>query len=238
MNQPNRPRFKYLGHSTVRCDLPDGRVMVIDPWIESNPRCDDTLDDFERVDAILITHGHFDHMADAVALAKKYRPEIVVATFEICSWLESQGVENCSGMNIGGSQTVLGARVTQVQAIHTSSIQDGDQMLYGGAATGFVVRLEGGFTFYHAGDTALFTDMQMIADLYRPQLAFLPIGDHFTMDPQQAAFACKYLQVQEVVPIHWGTFPLLTGTPDQLRQELNTLGLSCNVVALEPGETC
>lgn len=233
----NRPKFTYLGHSTVRCDLPSGEVLLIDPWVEGNPSCPEALKTFDRLDAMLITHGHSDHMADAVALGHKHQPELVVATYEICHWLASKGVAGCSGMNVGGSQDVLGMRVTQVPALHTSSIEDEGRLIYGGTATGFVVRLPSGYTFYHAGDTSLFTDMQLIADLYRPQLAFLPIGDHFTMDPHQAALACKFLQVQEVVPIHWGTFPMLTGSPSQLQRELSILGVNCQVVTLQPGES-
>jgi L-ascorbate metabolism protein UlaG (beta-lactamase superfamily) len=235
MSSSERPTFTYLGHSTVRCDLPDGGVMLIDPFVRSNPRCPENLHDFERLDAILITHGHGDHMADAVALAKQHKPKKVVATYEICGWLAGQGVENCCGMNLGGSQDVLGTKVTQVIAHHTSSIETASGMIYGGVATGFVVALPGGFTFYHAGDTALFSDMQLIAELYRPRLAFLPIGDLYTMDPRQAALACKFLEVREVIPIHWGTFPVLTGKPEHLRRELASLGVNCEVVALEPG---
>jgi len=236
MNAQARPTFTFIGHATVRCDLPGGEVVLIDPWIAQNPSCPDALKEFDRIDAMLITHGHFDHMADAVELAKRHKPKIVVATFEICGWLESKGVENCSGMNLGGTQDVLGMRVTQVQAFHTSSILDGDQVIYAGVATGFVVRMENGYTFYHAGDTTLFSDMQLIGELYRPTLAFLPIGDHFTMDPHQGARACKFLGVTEVIPIHWGTFPLLTGTPAQLEQEIANLGVSCKVITLQPGE--
>lgn len=232
-----RPKFTYLGHATVRCDLPGGEVVLIDPWVDGNPACPDDQKGFDRLDAMLITHAHFDHIADAVSLAKKYKPKVVVGCFEICHWLESKGVENTSAMNIGGSQDVLGMKVTMVRADHSCGITDGDQILYGGTAGGYVVRMAEGFTFYHAGDTALFSDMQLIAELYRPELAFLPIGDLFTMDPMQAARACRFLEVQRVVPIHWGTFPLLTGTPEQLGQEIADLGARCEVVTLSPGES-
>ncbi|MEM6796663.1 MAG: metal-dependent hydrolase [Acidobacteriota bacterium] len=236
MNRNERPSFTFLGHSTVHCELPDGRVILIDPLVQNNPACPDDLKSFERIDAILITHGHFDHMLDAVEIANRYKPEIVVANYEICEWLKSKGVENTSGMNIGGSQEVLGTRVTQVMAHHSSAILDGDRLVNGGSASGFVVALPNGYTFYHAGDTALFSDMKLIADLYRPHLGFLPIGDVFTMDPQQAALACKFVQVREVVPVHWGTFPLLTGTPEKLEAELSNLGVNCKVITLQPGD--
>ena len=237
MSQHPRPKFTYLGHATVRCDLPGGEVVLIDPWVQGNPSCPEEHKTFDRLDAILITHAHFDHMGDAVELAKKYKPKIVVANFEICSWLQSKGVEGCSGMNLGGCQDVLGLTVIMVRADHSCGLSDGDKIIYGGVASGFVVKLPGGFTFYHAGDTALFSDMQLISEMYRPELAFLPIGDHFTMDPQQAARACRFLGVRQVIPIHWGTFPLLKGTPEKLVKALGDQGVNCEVIALKPGES-
>lgn len=237
MNRNERPTFTYLGHATVRCDLPGGEVVLIDPWVAHNPACPEALKTFDRLDALLITHGHFDHAGDAVELARRYRPKIVVANFEVCQWLEGKGVENCAMMNVGGSQEVLGATVTMVRADHSSGISDGDRIIDGGAAGGYVVRLANGYTFYHAGDTALFSDLALIGELYRPELAFLPIGDRFTMDPHHAARACRYLGVRTAIPIHWGTFPLLTGTPEQFEQAVRDLGLTTEVVTLRPGES-
>jgi L-ascorbate metabolism protein UlaG (beta-lactamase superfamily) len=236
-NQHPRPSFTWLGHATVRCQLPGGEVVLIDPWVMGNPSCPQAHQHFDRLDAMLITHAHSDHMGDAVELAMRHRPRHVVAALEVCTWLGSKGVGNCSGMNLGGTHELLGMAVTMVHADHSSSLVDGDQLVYGGPAAGYIVKLDGGFTFYHAGDTALFSDMQLIGELYRPELAFLPIGDFYTMDPKQAARACRYLGVSRVVPIHWGTFPVLTGTPAQLVTALEDIGVACEVVTLQPGDT-
>ena len=236
MHSP-RPKFTYLGHATVRCDLPGGEVLLIDPWVQGNPSCPEEHKRFDRLDAMLLTHAHFDHIGDAVALAKEHSPKKVVGCFELCLWLEKKGVANTSAMNLGGCQDVLGAKVTMVRADHSCGILDGDQVLYGGTAAGYVVRLANGFTFYHSGDTALYSDMQLLAELYRPEVAFLPIGDLFTMGPHQAARACRYLGVQVVIPIHWGTFDALTGEPADLGRELRNQGVSCEMVTLQPGES-
>ena len=237
MNHQQRPKFTLLGHATVRCDLPGGEVVLIDPWVEGNPVVPAAAKHFDRIDAILITHAHSDHMGDAVSLAKRHKPKKIVAAYEICEWLTMQGVENCSGMNLGGTQEVLGLQVSMVRADHSSSMTVDGQIIYGGEAAGYVIKLPGGFTFYHSGDTTLFSDMQLIGEIYRPELAFLPIGDFFTMDPQLAARACRYLGVRKVVPVHWGTFPILTGTPKAFAEALEDLGVTCEVIPLNPGES-
>jgi len=204
----------WLGHATFQLRLESGEVIVTDPWIDGNPMHPKDHK-FDRVDTILVSHAHFDHIHDAIPLAKQFKPT-VVAIYETCVWLTSKGVENCSGMNKGGTQEVGPIKVTMTHAVHSCGIQDGDQILYGGEAAGYVLHLPDSRTIYFAGDTAAFSDMQIIEKLYHPELAFLPIGDFYTMGPQQAAFACRMLNAKKVIPMHFGTFPALTGRPEQL----------------------
>ena len=223
----------WLGHSTFTVKLADGKVLLIDPWLEGNPS-HPKGHQLERVDVMLITHGHVDHFADVISVAKKFSPT-VVAIYEICQFLGTKGVNNLAPMNKGGSQSVGGVKVTMTHAQHSSMIEDGGQLIYAGEAAGYVVRLPDGRAFYHAGDTCVFSDMRLIRELHQPELAMLPIGDLFTMDPREAALACRYLQPKQVIPIHWGTFPVLTGTPDQLNDLLKDQP-ETEVVALTPGE--
>ncbi len=225
----------WLGHGTFLFKTPGGQRVLIDPWVAGNPACPDSAKAIPSLDTILITHGHFDHLADTVELAKKHRPKIG-CIFEIGLWLESQGVENVSSMNKGGSQQINDVRVTMTDAKHSSGISGPDgQILYAGEPAGYVIEFSNGFRIYFAGDTCVFGDMKIIADLYRPELCFLPIGDLYTMDPRQAAYACKLLGAKKVVPMHFGTFPPLTGTPAQLRELTRELGTE--VIDLKPGET-
>lgn len=207
--------------------------MLIDPWLAGNPACPEAMKKPPMVDLVLVSHGHPDHIGDLVAVARESGAP-VVAIVELCDWLGRKGIANVSPMNKGGSQEIAGLRVTMTDARHSSGFFDNGQMVYMGEPAGYVVRLEDGITLYYAGDTCLFGDMRLIGEIYQPDIAFLPIGDRFTMDPAAAAKACEFLGVRQVVPMHWGTFPLLTGTPAALKL---LLASSVEVLELKPGET-
>jgi L-ascorbate metabolism protein UlaG (beta-lactamase superfamily) len=223
----------WLGHATVLIVTPKGTTILIDPFIEHNPKYPKGYKLPEKIDLLLVTHGHMDHIADAVPVAKKHGP-IAIGMVELMGWLQSKGVKEGVGMNIGGSHRHADVTLTLTEARHSSSITDGDRTFYAGEPTGFVIAIDNGPTLYHAGDTTVFSDMQIIRDLYHPDLAMLPIGDHYTMGPKAAAVAAKYIGAKTILPIHWGTFPPLIGTPAALEKEL--AGSDITVIHTDPGK--
>jgi L-ascorbate metabolism protein UlaG (beta-lactamase superfamily) len=228
----NGIKITWLGHATFRVETPGGKTVLIDPWVMGNPKCPDNEKNVKKVDILLCTHGHFDHIGDAVEIAKKHNPK-VVGIPELCGWLAKKGVKNTAEMNKGGTQQVEDIKVTMVHADHSCGITDGDQVVYGGEACGYVVEFANGIRIYHAGDTNVFGDMQIIRELYAPSIVMLPIGDHYTMSPREAAYAVKLLQPTTVIPMHFGTFPVLTGTPGQLQKLVGKI----EVHEMKPGET-
>ena len=223
----------WFGHSTFLIRTPGGKRLLFDPWLQGNPACPDALKKPPKADVILISHGHGDHLDDAVACARDTGAP-VVAMYELCDWLGRKGLQRLEPMNRGGSIQVAGVRVTMTDARHSSGYVDNGQMVYLGEAAGFVVTLEDGRSIYFAGDTSLFGDMRLIGEIHQPAIAFLPIGDRFTMGPADAARACAMLGVRQVVPMHWGTFPMLTGTPADLK---SLVPAGVDVLELKPGET-
>jgi L-ascorbate metabolism protein UlaG (beta-lactamase superfamily) len=226
-------QITWLGHATFELRFDTGEVLIFDPWIEGNPAYPKNYK-IAKVDVIAASHAHSDHIGGLIALAKEFQPKIV-CIYEIATWLQSKGIQNTIGVNKGGTVDLGFAKLTMTHAIHSSAIQDGDKMLYGGEAAGYILTARDGRRAYFAGDTALFGDMALIAQLYEPEIAFLPIGDHFTMGPHEAAHAARLLKVKRVIPMHYGTFPALTGRPEELAAELKKDGIE--VWTLKQGET-
>ncbi len=226
--------FTWLGHATFVLQSPGGKRIILDPWVTGNPSSPESAKKLGALDLMLITHGHADHTGDTVSIGRSSGAH-VVAPYEVSVWLQQKGLKSVTGMNPGGTLEALGLAITMVPAMHSSSIEEDGKIVYLGVATGYVVRFEDGLTIYYSGDTSVFGDMRLIGEIYRPSIAFLPIGDLYTMGPEQAAKACELLGVKQVVPMHYGTFPALTGTPAKLRQLVEPKGVQ--VLELTPGET-
>jgi L-ascorbate metabolism protein UlaG (beta-lactamase superfamily) len=221
----------WLGHASFRIDTTGGKRVYIDPFLSGNPKCPDGEKEPARAEVIAVTHGHADHVGDTVEIAKKHG-STVVALVELAGWLGQQGVDENRLMapNKGGTVDVDGVKFTLTNAFHSGSTPDGS---YGGEPCGIVVETENGTSLYFAGDTCVFGDMQLIGRIYQPEVAVLPIGGHYTMGPREAAVALELLAVKRCVPCHYGTFPVLTGTPDELAR----LAPDVQIERLQPGDS-
>jgi L-ascorbate metabolism protein UlaG (beta-lactamase superfamily) len=223
-------KVTFYGHSCFKIITEEGKKILIDPWI-SNPLAPKNID-LGPYDFILITHAHGDHLGDTLKLARTAVTE-VIAIHEIQQYLLKQGIPKVTGMNIGGTYKVNNLKFTMVPALHSSSFPDGG---YGGSACGFVITLENGTSLYHAGDTGLFYDMKLIGELYSPEVALLPIGDHYVMGPKEAAKACDLIRPEIVIPMHYETFPILTGDVESFKKELKKYNIPTVLIVPKIGE--
>lgn len=222
-------RFHYHGHSTFTVDTADGTRIIIDPWFDENPVSDVKADEIEGADFILCTHGHFDHFADAIPLAKRTGATLV-STFEIVSFAQSQGVENAHPLHIGGGFKFPFGYVKMTPALHGGQVAGDEEGAYTTVPGGFWMDLAGK-RIYHAGDTALLTDMQLLRG--KVDLALLPIGDNFTMGPEDAVQAVEFIRPGMVIPIHYNTFDLIAQDAEAFREKVGDLS---RVEILKPGE--
>lgn len=229
-------KLAWLGHATFKLTLPDDRVLFIDPWLAENPACPEPEKRQPRCDLIGLTHAHADHAGDAPALIRAYKPK-VVATFELCALLDAEvSGSQCQPMNIGGTQEVDRVRFSLTPAWHSSAYQTDQGLRYAGMPAGLVIQVDGLATFYHPGDTDVFSDMKLINERYQPKIIALPVGDLFTMGPAAAAMAAQYFNPAAIIPMHYGTFPILTGTVDAFKEALPA-PLRERVVTTSPGQT-
>jgi L-ascorbate metabolism protein UlaG (beta-lactamase superfamily) len=233
MLQSPMATLTWLGHSAFMLGSDRGKRIYVDPFLTGNPKTPDDEKVPDRVDAICVTHAHGDHVGDAVELSKRFPDAEIICQVELKNWLGAKGANTgeMPGLNKGGSTEIDGITYALVNAFHSSSTEDGDE--YIGEACGIVIKLEDGLTVYFAGDTCAFGDMQLIRHLWEPDYAVLPIGDHFTMGPREAAIAIDMLGSPRVIPCHWGTFPVLRGTPQELQAEAP----EATIVQMQPGDT-
>ncbi len=233
-------KITWLGHATFHLVTPDNKRILLDAWVDTNPSCPESLKAQARegLDAIFLTHGHFDHINDLVPLAKA-TGALVVCQFDLVPWITGKGIEEDKvvGFNKGGTVEVAGVKATLTAAQHSSTYAEDGKIVPMGSEAGYILRFSNGFTIYNTGDTCVSADMQIMGDLYKPDLTILPIGDHFTMDPRQAAYALKLIGSKYAIGCHWGTFPLLTGTPEALVEAGKEFGVTTEILPLKPGES-
>ena len=227
-------KVTWYGHAAFKIESPKGRIILIDPWLD-NPKAPSSARNIDRVDLILVTHGHADHIGNTVDLAQKF-DATVICNSDIAEYLKSKGVKKTEVLDYSGTYEVDNIKIIMVHADHGSSLDNNGQRMNGGLAVGFVIQCENGATLYHAGDTGVFGDMKLIAELYKPDVVMIPIGGKYTMGPKEAAKACELLNPKCIIPMHYDTFPALTGSPVELKNLLPA-PLKNKVVDILPGDT-
>lgn len=235
MGVDEKVSLTWLGHATWQVKSAAGKEILVDPWLDGNPALPEGRGSVERCDLMLVTHGHFDHVSDVVSVAQEHHPTII-CSMEMGTWIQSKGIagETLLAMNKGGTVDFHGIQVTMVHADHTAGLQDGGSMIYVGEPCGYVVVFENGFTVYFTGDTDVFGDMRLIAEMSKPDLVVLPIGGFYTMGPERAAKAVELIGAKKVAPTHFGTFPVLSGRPADLQA---LVGPGVEVFDVKPGDT-
>lgn len=224
-------KVTWHGHSNFQIEG-DGVSLLVDPFFTGNPKADCAWHEAPAVDAVLVTHMHGDHSGDSVEICKRDKATLCaiveISTKMVEFGLPAELVANRIGFNIGGTYTVKGAEITMTEAFHSSEV---------GAPTGFIITMPSGFTIYHAGDTGIFINMNTWGIIYNIDLALLPVGGTFTMDARQAALAAGMLKAKQVIPMHWGTFPVLAQTTDEFTAFLAATAPNCKALAMQPGQT-
>lgn len=226
-------KVTWYGHSAFLFESSTGKKVLVDPWLD-NPKAPAGSKEISHVDLILVSHGHSDHVGNTIEIAKRTNAR-VACIFELSLYFQKKGVALVQGMNKGGTINIDGIRVTMTDAKHSADIDVGGEVFPGGEPAGFVIQFEQGFTIYHSGDTSLFGDMKFIGELYKPSVVFLPIGGLYTMSSREAAIACKLLKPKRIIGMHYGTFPVLSGNPEELKTYLPK-NLKKAVTVLEPGK--
>jgi len=225
-------KISFLGHAGFQITSEKGKILIIDPWLTDNPLATCQAEDITKADIVLVTHDHFDHIADAAGIVKATgailvgMPETVGRLKEEAAIPDSQIVFGM-GMNIGGTVISDGISITMTQAFHSSQTA---------SPAGYIIKLENGFTLYHAGDTGIFSSMKLLGEIFNINLAMLPIGGVFTMDPKQATLAAKLLEVNTVIPMHYKTFPILEKDTSSYVEIMEKEAPNIKVIVLDPGE--